>query len=73
MSAPIPSAEALLAAIRAHCLECSGGSRKEVRNCRVTGCSLYPYRAPDAQARQPEKPQRHRQISIADLINTKAG
>ena len=37
-------AEELLAAIRAHCLECSGGSKAEIRRCRVTDCALYPYR-----------------------------
>ena len=31
-------------AIRAKCLECSCGSSKEVRLCRVTECPLYEYR-----------------------------
>ena len=31
-------------AMRLKCLECSGGSQKEVRLCPVTSCSLYPYR-----------------------------
>ncbi len=31
-------------AIRAKCIDCSGGSFIEVRYCPVTGCSLYPYR-----------------------------
>lgn len=31
-------------AIRAKCLDCSGGSGKEVRECRVISCSLHPYR-----------------------------
>jgi len=30
--------------IRANCLECSGGSYKEVRLCPVKNCALYPYR-----------------------------
>ena len=30
----------LLVAIHRHCLECSGGSRKEVQNCRIKGCNL---------------------------------
>lgn len=31
-------------AIRAKCLDCSGGSTKEVRLCPVTTCALWPYR-----------------------------
>ena len=31
-------------AIRAHCLECSGGQPKEVRLCLIPECPLYFYR-----------------------------
>ena len=31
-------------AIRAKCLDCSGGSSNEVKLCEMTECSLYPYR-----------------------------
>ena len=31
-------------AIRAKCLECSGGQTKEVRECPILDCGLYPYR-----------------------------
>jgi len=31
-------------AIRAKCLDCSGGSSKEVRLCPAEGCPLWPYR-----------------------------
>lgn len=31
-------------AIRAKCVECSGGSLKEVAECRVSKCALYPFR-----------------------------
>ena len=31
-------------AIKQHCLECSGGSKKEVRLCVITDCPLHPYR-----------------------------
>lgn len=31
-------------AIRAKCLDCSNGSRSEVRYCPMTECALYPYR-----------------------------
>lgn len=31
-------------AIRAKCLDCSCGSQKEVRECVIPDCPLYPYR-----------------------------
>lgn len=31
-------------AIRCHCMDCSGGSRKEVATCHVVSCPLWPYR-----------------------------
>lgn len=34
------------AAIRARCLDCSGFSKREVRECEFTDCPLYPYRLP---------------------------
>lgn len=34
----------VLRSIRAHCLECSGGSRAEVANCHLVECSLHPFR-----------------------------
>ena len=33
-----------LKAIRLKCLDCSGGSPKEVRLCPAFGCPLWPYR-----------------------------
>ncbi len=33
-----------LKAIRAKCLDCSCGSSKEVRNCPIEKCPLYPHR-----------------------------
>ncbi len=30
--------------IRAYCLQCQGGSPKEVRLCSAQACPLYPYR-----------------------------
>ena len=32
-------------AIRAKCLDCSGGSFLEVTNCPVSTCPLYPYKS----------------------------
>jgi len=34
-------------AIRAKCIECSGGVISEVRNCPITKCALYPFRNGD--------------------------
>lgn len=31
-------------AIRAKCLDCCCGDRKEVRECTIKKCSLHPYR-----------------------------
>ena len=33
-----------LKSIRKKCLDCSCGSRKEVRECPIIQCPLYPYR-----------------------------
>jgi hypothetical protein len=34
----------VLKAIRAKCLDCSGGVPSEVRDCLVKNCALYPFR-----------------------------
>jgi len=34
----------VLKAIRAKCLDCSGGSHAEVADCLVKSCALYPFR-----------------------------
>lgn len=33
-----------LTAIRAKCVECSGGMLKEVNECRIVTCALHPFR-----------------------------
>ena len=33
-----------LKAIKKHCLECSGFEKKQVRECAVKDCVLFPYR-----------------------------
>lgn len=33
-----------LRCIRAHCIECSGGSKAEVKYCTFTDCALYNFR-----------------------------
>ena len=42
-----------LRAIRAKCLECSAGSPKEVRECVMLDCPLYPYRLGKSPNRKP--------------------
>lgn len=49
MSETVPANECVknkspLKAIRAHCLECVGGSYREVKLCPCTKCELYPFR-----------------------------
>ena len=34
----------VLRAVRLKCLNCSAGSSKEVEQCPITDCALYPYR-----------------------------
>jgi len=33
-----------LKAIKAHCLDCCGGSRREVKACEIADCPLHPFR-----------------------------
>ena len=64
-----PTPDELLTAIHKHCMDCSGGSRKEVQNCRIHGCSLYPYRQEPARERiKPPKGQ----VTLFDLMKKEA-
>ena len=38
------SKEELFRAIHENCMDCCGGSRKLVKNCKVGRCPLWPYR-----------------------------
>ena len=42
-----------LRAIRAKCIDCSAGSMKEVRECVLLDCPLYPYRLGKSPNRKP--------------------
>ena len=44
-----------LRAIRQKCIECSGGSRKEVRLCSVNACPLHALRLGKNPGRHPSK------------------
>ena len=57
----------VLIAIRAHCMECSGGCKKEVENCRIKTCSLRPYRSLNAIGASRNEKHDKRQISMFDL------
>lgn len=37
-------ADEALRAIRAKCLDCCGGSRENVEQCRISSCALYRFR-----------------------------
>lgn len=40
----IPKTNSPISAIRKYCVECSGGGRKEVAECNIYHCPLFPYR-----------------------------
>ena len=56
----------VLIAIRAHCMECSGGCKKEVENCRIKTCALRPYRSLSAIGAERAPKRDKRQISMFD-------
>jgi hypothetical protein len=54
--APMP----VLRAIRAKCLDCSGGMQSEVRDCLVRDCALYPFRMGSNPWRAPATEEQRR-------------
>jgi hypothetical protein len=48
----------LLAVIRENCIQCQGGNAAEVRRCRCTGCSFWPYRMSSNPLRSVSEAQR---------------
>lgn len=40
----IPKQNSPISAIRHYCTECSGGARKEISECPIYRCPLFPYR-----------------------------
>ncbi len=46
-----------LKSIRLKCLDCCGGSFKEVEMCPVADCSLYPYRLGKSPTRKGTRPR----------------
>lgn len=55
MSAPLTRR----GAIRARCLDCSGGSWKEVRDCKFTTCDLHPFRLGDNPGSRTQAMRKH--------------
>lgn len=64
-----PTPQEMQAAIRAKCLDCMCGSRKEVDRCKSESCPLWAFR--EAPARDRPKPMRG-QITIFDLVKREA-
>ncbi len=62
----------ILRAIRAKCLDCSGGSHYDVTNCLVRNCALYPFRHGTNPWRAEMSPER-REMARQTLIKNKAG
>lgn len=57
-------------AIRKHCVECSGGQVKEVRNCTVKKCYLYRYRM-GTEETDSEKPKKKADATQKEKKTTK--
>ena len=59
------TARELLTVIRAKCMDCSAGSRKEVQNCKIIDCPLWPYRMGSTDEKDK---QEKGQITLFDII-----
>lgn len=65
----LPSSEALLVAIRAKCMDCSGNQRREVERCKLTDCPLYPFRSVRAIGGEHEQQTEiNGQIDLFDVL-----
>ena len=64
-----PTPKELLAVIRAHCLECSGGSRMDVRTCKVKRCKLWPYRMVGSTAKKSKTKKTYEQIDMFEFMS----
>lgn len=53
-------------AIRAKCVECSNGSLKEVADCLVKACALYPFRMGENPFNKKTRERMERQASMED-------
>jgi hypothetical protein len=63
----------LLRAIRQKCIECCGGSRKEVRLCSATTCPLYLLRLGKNPGRHPSKRTEKQLEALREANNLRKG
>ena len=54
-------------AVRQNCLDCSGGSIKDVRECNIPTCSLWPFRMGKDPGRKRELTPEQREASVERL------
>ncbi len=66
------TSDALLIAIRAKCLDCSGNVRKLVERCSIADCPLYPYRSIQAIGEKQER-QMDGQLDLFDALRGMKG
>lgn len=65
----LPSSEALLVAIRAKCMDCSGNQRREVERCKLTDCPLHPFRSVRAiEGEHEQQTEINGQIDLFDVL-----
>lgn len=71
MRKTLPPSDALLAAIRAKCLDCNGNQRGLVELCKSTDCPLHPYRSIKAiGADSGGMPEIRGQIDLFETLTT---
>ena len=59
-------------AIRAKCIDCSGGDRKEVSHCPITRCPLYPFREGKNPYRTPRTMSEDQREKAAQRLHRKS-
>lgn len=62
-----------LKAIRAKCLDCSGGSSEEVRQCVIPDCPLYPFRLGKSPNRKPREYTEEQRKAMAERLANNLG
>lgn len=69
MKKNLPTSNALLAAIRAKCMDCSGNARSLVERCNIHSCPLYPYRSTRAVGEKEQSKEIAGQIGFFDITS----
>ncbi len=72
MKKNLPGSDALLIAICAKCLDCSGNARKLVERCSIADCPLYPYRSVQAIGEKQER-QIDGRLDLFDVLRGMMG